>query len=96
MNRPRKEDECFQCYRRHLKEEAAELKQYLRGRNVWVSSIITVDPKDTETMPLLRKTVKLPVRGAFCRAQGHEMRTSLIEQERKEKVRRALEKEGIL
>ena len=36
-SRKRREDENFQEYRKNLKEEAAQLKKYLRGSLIWNS-----------------------------------------------------------
>ena len=95
-NRKRLEDESFEDYRASLKEEERRLKNYLKGRIVWMSSILMPDPKDDDKMPILRRLMKLPVRGTFDRALGHEQRTSLIDQDRKARIKKALQKRGIL
>jgi hypothetical protein len=95
-NRKRRDDECYRCYKRHLKEEERRLKNYLKGRIVWISTMIMPDPADQDKMPILRRLITLPVRGTFNRALGHEQRTSLIDQDRKKRVLKALQKRGII
>lgn len=96
MNRPRREKEPYKDYKADLKAEEAKLKKYLKGRLTWISSMIMPDPDDKDKMPLLRRLIKLPVRGTFCRALGHEQRTSLVDKERKAKILKALQKQGII
>ena len=95
-NRKRGEKESYEDYKAALKAEEKRIKDYLKGRIVWMSSILMHDPNDQETMPILRKLVKLPVRGTFNRSLGHEQRTSLIDKERKAKILKALQKRGVL
>jgi hypothetical protein len=49
MNRKRDSDETYEQYRRNLKQEARNLKNYLRGRLVWDATDfgqLTEDRKD--------------------------------------------------
>ena len=39
MSRKRKDDESFSDYKKNLKEENYKLKNYLKGKIIWESSI---------------------------------------------------------
>ena len=93
MNRARREGECFQCYRRHLKEEQAEVDQKLKKRIVWTSSMIVEDKKDDSIIP---KLVKIPVRGTFNRRLGHDMPNSLCDKHKRERLVAKLKKRGVI
>lgn len=95
MNRKRREDECFQCFRRHLKEEAAELKKKLHWRNIWTSSIIVPDADKKDLPEYLRPLVKLQVRGTFNRGK-HSMPNSLYEKRKNERTMDKLKKQGVI
>jgi hypothetical protein len=93
MNRKRKDDECFQCYRRHLKEEQAEVDQKLKRRIVWTSVLLMKDPKDDSIMP---RMVVLPVRGTFNRNLGHDMPNSLYDRNKRDRLLYKLRKRGVI
>jgi hypothetical protein len=46
----RNKNEEFEAYKARLKEEAATLKEYLKGKFVWVSSIIVKHKKTNKLM----------------------------------------------
>lgn len=96
MNRPRKDDECFRCYRRHLKEEAIDQKERLKRRVIWTSVILVPDAKEVDQPGYLRPLVQQRVRGTFNRRLGHRMPNSLHEQHRRERVLKALKRKGIV
>ena len=96
MNRPRRKDECYRCYRRHQKEESIELKNRLKPRVIWVSSIVMPDPKESDLPEYLRKLVKVPVRGTFNRSMGHTMPQSLVDKHKRERVVAKLRRKGIM
>lgn len=96
MNRPRREDECYQCYRRHLKEEAIELEKRLKPRIVWTSTIIVPDAKKKDLPEYLRPLVRMRVRGTFDRSLGHRMPNSLSEKHRRERLLKKLRKQGVI
>lgn len=95
MNRPRKKDECYRCYKKHLKEEEAELKEKLKWRNIWTSSIIVPDAKKKDLPEYLRPLVKLKVRGTFERGRD-SMPNSMVDKQKKERVFKKLQKKGIV
>ncbi len=95
-NRKRKDDECFQCYRRHLKEEEKATKAKLRFRQIWTSVILVPDAKKKDLLPILRPLIQMKVRGAFNRYKGHSMPNSLYEKHRRERVLDKLRKRGML
>lgn len=96
MNRPRREDECYQCYRRHLKEEATELKQKMMPRVIWTSCILVADAKKKDVPEFARPLVKLLVRGTFNRFLGHTMPNSFFEKQKQERLIKKMEKKGII
>lgn len=59
----RNNSEDFEHYRNRLREEAATLKLYLKGKFVWVSSIITKHKKTGKLMKVraMGTYVKKPV-----------------------------------
>ena len=95
MNRPRREDECYRCYKRHLREEAKEFKNE-RWRQIWTSSIIMPDAKDDNPVRDLRRLVKMKVRGTYDRTAGDRIPNSLHEKRRRERILAKLKKRGIL
>lgn len=96
MNRPRREDECYQCYRRHLKEEEAELQKKLQPRIIWTASMIVPNAKEKDLPPYLRSLVKVQVRGTFNRFLGHRMPNSLYEQHKRERMLNKLKRKGVI
>lgn len=96
MNRPRRDDECYRCYRRHLREEAIEHKNRLKPRVVWTSVILVPDAKDKELPEYLRPLVQMKVRGTFDRSLGHRMPNSLSEKHRRERMLKKLRRNGVI
>lgn len=93
MNRRRRRDECFRCYRRHLTEEQAEVDKKLKWRVVWTSAMLMNDNNDDSITP---KMVLVPVRGAFNRNLGHDMPNSLYDQHKRERIVAKLRKKGVI
>jgi hypothetical protein len=96
-NRKRKDDECFQCYRRHLKEEEKEDRAKLQFRQIWTSNVLVPDADESfKDLPeYQRPLVKLRVRGTFDRSKGHKMPNSLYEKRKSERVFDKLKRKGV-
>jgi len=94
-NRKRKNDECFQCYRRHQNEEAKEDKAKLQFRPIWTSNVLVPDAEKKDLPEYMRPLVKLRVRGTFDRSKGHRMPNSLYEKRKSERVYDKLKRKGV-